>query len=203
MRGGAGSASMALQRLRTEFAKLSEESLPGIVARPRARDGGGGGGGGGDVDLLTWDFWLAGPPGSAYAGGCFPGTLRFPSDYPLSPPKMVFSPPLTHPNVYAGAARAGEVCISILHAGADAFGYERAEERWTAVQSVRSVLLSVQSMLHLADANVESPADVDAAKLLAADPARFRAVVRAEVARSLGLPPPPPPPPLLAEAAPR
>ena len=177
MRGGAGSPAMALQRLRTEFSKLCDEALPGIVARPRGPD-----------ELLIWDFWLAGPPGSAYAGGLFSGTLRFPADYPLAPPRMIFEPPLTHPNVYSAAgARAGEVCISILHAGRDAFGYEAAEERWTAVQSVRSVLLSVQSMLHLDDANLESPADVDAAKLLVSNPARFRAVVRAEAARSVGL----------------
>ena len=177
------SSHIALQRLTTEFSKLATTdaaALPGIVAAPRRA-----GGAGGDVDLLLWDFWLSGPAGSPYEAGLFTGTLTFPRDYPLAPPRMVFSPPITHPNVYAAGARAGEVCISILHAGADATGYERPEERWTAVHNVRSVLLSVQSML--GDCNVESPANVDAAKLLAADPATFRAIVRAEVERSLGL----------------
>jgi len=181
------SSHIALQRLTTEFSKLATTdaaALPGIVAAPR-RAAAGAGGAGGDVDLLLWDFWLSGPAGSPYEAGLFTGTLTFPRDYPLAPPRMVFAPPITHPNVYAAGARAGEVCISILHAGADATGYERPEERWTAVHNVRSVLLSVQSML--GDCNVESPANVDAAKLLAADPATFRAIVRAEVERSLGL----------------
>ena len=47
-------------------------------------------------------------------------------------------------SVYAN----GEVCISILHAaGEDPNHYESASERWSPVQSVRSVLYSVVSML--------------------------------------------------------
>ena len=164
-----------MRRLATEFAKLTENPLPGIVARPRDAD-----------NLRVWDFSIRGPPGSAYDCGVFSGVLSFPTDYPLSPPRMVFTTPLTHPNVYAvSGPRAGEVCISILHVGADATGYERPEERWTPVHSITSILLSVQSMLH--DINAESPANVDAAKLLTQDPERFRTVVRLEVERSLGL----------------
>jgi hypothetical protein len=54
----------------------------------------------------------------------------------------------------------GEVCISILHApGDDPLRYESASERWSPVQGVRSVLLSVLSML--AEPNVESGADIE------------------------------------------
>ena len=38
--------------------------------------------------------------GYRYEGGLFKARLHFPSDYPLSPPKMFFTPPLWHPNVY-------------------------------------------------------------------------------------------------------
>lgn len=42
----------------------------------------------------------------------------------------------------------GEVCISILHPpGEDPLRYEKSEERWSPVQSVSSILLSVISML--------------------------------------------------------
>ena len=127
---------IALQRLSTEFSKLALDdaaTLPGLVAAPR-RDASSG-----EANMLLWDFCLTGPAGSPYEAGLFTGTLTFPRDYPLSPPRMVFSPAITHPNVYGAGQRAGEVCISILHAGADATGYERPEERWTAVHSVRSV----------------------------------------------------------------
>jgi ubiquitin-conjugating enzyme E2 G2 len=42
----------------------------------------------------------------------------------------------------------GEVCISILHPpGDDPFAYESSLERWSPVQSVEKILLSVVSML--------------------------------------------------------
>lgn len=42
----------------------------------------------------------------------------------------------------------GNVCISILHTpGDDPLMYEQASERWSPVQSVEKVLLSVISML--------------------------------------------------------
>lgn len=62
-----------------------------------------------------------------------------------------------HPNVYQN----GEVCISILHApGDDPMHYESVSERWSPVQSVEKILLSVVSML--AEPNDESGANVDA-----------------------------------------
>ena len=58
--------------------------------------------------------------------------------------------------------RDGRVCISILHTpGDDPLGYESPNERWSPVQSVEKVLLSVVSML--SEPNDESPANVDAA----------------------------------------
>lgn len=54
----------------------------------------------------------------------------------------------------------GLVCISILHPpGDDPMQYESASERWSPVQGVRSVLLSVLSML--AEPNIESGADIE------------------------------------------
>lgn len=42
----------------------------------------------------------------------------------------------------------GRVCISILHTpGEDPLGYESATERWSPVQSIEKILLSVVSML--------------------------------------------------------
>jgi ubiquitin-conjugating enzyme E2 G2 len=42
----------------------------------------------------------------------------------------------------------GDVCISILHApGDDPNAYESSNERWSPVQSVEKILLSVISML--------------------------------------------------------
>jgi ubiquitin-protein ligase len=55
----------------------------------------------------------------------------------------------------------GTVCISILHPpGDDPNHYESSSERWSPVQSVEKILLSVMSML--AEPNDESGANIDA-----------------------------------------
>ena len=59
----------------------------------------------------------------------------------------------------------GKVCISILHEpGVDAFNAaETADERWRPILGVEQVLVSVIAMLN--EPNIESPANVDAAKV--------------------------------------
>eukprot|EP00020_Sapocribrum_chincoteaguense_P002858 CAMPEP_0170753372 /NCGR_PEP_ID=MMETSP0437-20130122/12459_1 /TAXON_ID=0 /ORGANISM="Sexangularia sp." /LENGTH=167 /DNA_ID=CAMNT_0011092489 /DNA_START=46 /DNA_END=549 /DNA_ORIENTATION=+ len=133
-----------------------------------------------DGNIFEWQFLIIGPPDTLYEGGFFHGRLSFPTDYPLSPPSMRFTTDILHPNVYA---ESGNVCISILHApGEDQFGYEQASERWSPVHTVTSIILSVISML--ADPNDDSPANVDAAKLLRSDPQEFKKRVKRCVRRS-------------------
>lgn len=78
-----------------------------------------------------------------------------------------------------------QVCISILHApGVDAHNAEEtADERWRPILGVETVLMSVQSML--ADPNINSPANIDAAKQLRDDPKGFKKRVRRTIERSL------------------
>jgi ubiquitin-conjugating enzyme E2 G2 len=100
----------------------------------------------------------SGPADTPWADGVFVATLSFPREYPLKPPKMKFLTPIFHPNIYAD----GRICISILHPpGDDPMQYEDRSERWTPVQSIEKILISVTSML--AEPNYESPANVEAA----------------------------------------
>ena len=80
----------------------------------------------------------------------------------------------------------GMVCISILHApGDDPNHYEQASERWSPIQSVEKILISVMSML--AEPNDESPANVEAAKMWRERRPEFEKRVRQGVRRDLGL----------------
>lgn len=80
----------------------------------------------------------------------------------------------------------GLVCISILHpAGDDPNHYEHASERWSPIQSVEKILLSVMNLL--AEPNDESPANVDAAKMWRDRREEYDRKVRDSVKRSLGL----------------
>lgn len=160
----------AQKRLLKELQQLARDSPPGIVAGPRTED-----------NLMLWDCLIAGPPDSCYEGGVFAAELHFPRDYPLSPPKLLFKPSILHPNIYPN----GEVCISILHSpGDDPNMYELAEERWSPVQSVEKILLSVMSML--SEPNIESGANIDACILWRDNRPEFERQVRLNALKSLG-----------------
>src|SRR5690606_3859246 len=99
--------------------------------------------------------------------------MRFPDNYPYSPPTFRFLRPLLHPNVY----KDGKLCISILHTpGEDAMSGELASERWSPAQRVESVLMSILSLLD--DAEVSSPANVDAGVLLRNNPEEYARKVK-------------------------
>ena len=78
------------------------------------------------------------------------------------------------------------MCISILHPpGDDPLRYELASERWSPVQSVEKILLSVLSLL--GEPNDESPANVEAAVMWRGDRGGYEDRVRRGVRASLGL----------------
>ncbi|GBG34280.1 Ubiquitin-conjugating enzyme E2 G2 [Hondaea fermentalgiana] len=162
---------MAMKRLLVEYKELSLRPPAGVAAGPA----------GDETNMLEWECVFLGPEGTPYDGGCFHSTLSFPKDYPLNPPVMRFTQPLWHPNVYPD----GKVCISILHEPVeDKFGYEQSCERWSPVQSIEKIILSVISML--AEPNDESPANIDAAKMWRTDREAFDAKADECVRKSLG-----------------
>lgn len=115
---------------------------------------------------------------SIYHGGYFKAQMRFPLDFPYSPPTFRFTPPIYHPNVY----KDGKLCISILHQGGDPTTDELDRETWLPVQSAETVLISIISLLE--DPNVNSPANVDAAVDWRKDRESYNAKVKTEVERS-------------------
>ena len=137
----------AIARLRNEMRDLTQNEDSGF-----------------SVGLLNdnWFHWTVsfpGPQETPYEGGFYIAKLRFPTDYPNSPPDMTFETEMWHPNVYVD----GRVCISILHPpGDDVFNpNETSAERWRPILGVEAILLSVMSMLN--DPNIDSPANIDAA----------------------------------------
>lgn len=134
-----------------------------------------------DDNLFVWEVLIVGPAGTILEEGMFKAELKFPEDFPNSPPEMRFITPMWHPNIYPD----GKVCISILHApGVDRFNQqESADERWRPILGVEQVLVSVIAMLN--EPNPDSPANIDAAKQFREDPKGYRRKVRDFVARSV------------------
>merc|ERR1712025_598353 len=73
-------------------------------------------------------------------------SMIFKDDYPSSPPKCKFEPPLFHPNVYPS----GTVCLSILD----------EEKDWRPAINIKQVLLGIQDLL--TEPNINDPAQADA-----------------------------------------
>jgi len=164
-------AGSALKRLMAEYRQLTLNPPEGIIAGPVNEE-----------NFFEWEALITGPEETCWEDGVFVAKLSFPHDYPLSPPKMKFVTDLFHPNIYPD----GRVCISILHApGEDPMGYETSAERWSPVQSVEKILLSVVSML--AEPNDESAANVDASKMWRDDRDKFDSIANQTVQKSLGI----------------
>jgi len=138
--------SSAVRALQLELKKMEEEPVEGFRVRPLNDD-----------NLFEWEVAIFGPPGTLYEAGYFKAHMKFPNDYPYSPPSVRFLAKMWHPNVYEN----GEVCISILHPPVDdPHSGELPSERWNPTQNVRTILLSIISLLN--EPNTFSPANVDA-----------------------------------------
>ncbi|CBH18468.1 ubiquitin-conjugating enzyme E2, putative [Trypanosoma equiperdum] len=112
-------------------------------------------------DIYVWTVWFTGPQETPYAPGVYRAELRFPKDFPMEPPTFKMLSSIWHPNVYPD----GRVCISILHPpGEDEMNKEEtAMMRWTPIQTIRSVLLSVVSLFSDPDPkDAGAPANVEA-----------------------------------------
>ena len=132
-----------------------------------------------DSNVFESEIMIMGPSETAYEGGFFKAKMTFPRDYPNMPPKLKFISKFYHPNVYED----GTVCISILHPpGDDVMSGEDSSERWLPVHTVESILISVISMI--SSPNTDSPANIDAAKLLREDEPKYRKEVQRCVRRS-------------------
>ena len=102
-----------------------------------------------DSDLFKWEVVIFGPPETLLQGGYFKARMEFPQDYPFSPPTVRFVTEMFHPNVYNGGDRNGLVCISILHPPIDdPQSGESLGERWNPAQTIRTILLSILSLLN-------------------------------------------------------
>lgn len=93
-----------------------------------------------DEDILKGYAMIYGPNGTPYENGVYLFEFYFPSDYPVNPPKVIFlnrdGKTRFNPNLY----RNGKVCLSILNTWRG--------EGWTSCQTIRSVLLTLVTVLN-------------------------------------------------------
>ncbi|PGH36481.1 ubiquitin-conjugating enzyme E2 Z [[Emmonsia] crescens] len=96
-----------------------------------------------EADIRSIKALIVGPPETPYEFGFFEFSIKFPEDYPGTPP-VVHATTTNggrcryNPNIYAS----GKVCLSIL-------GTWRGEsgEQWSSAQGLESILISIQSLM--------------------------------------------------------
>ncbi|KAJ6606585.1 ubiquitin-conjugating enzyme/RWD-like protein [Mycena vulgaris] len=128
-------AGSVAKRLTNELMTLMMSSSPGISAFPKS-----------DGNLFEWVGTIEGPAETIYAGLTFRISISFPANYPYVAPAIKFDTPCFHPNVDINS---GAICLDIL------------QDKWSAVYSVQTILLSLQSLL--GEPNNASPLNTDAA----------------------------------------
>ncbi len=123
-------------------------------------------------NLFSWIATITGANGTvsiqhlvtyrnhAYEALTYKLSIKFPSSYPYVAPTVRFETPCFHPNV----DQFGNICLDILKVNIS-FGIlsNFIKDKWSAIYNVRTILLSVQSLL--GEPNNDSPLNGYAAAL--------------------------------------
>ncbi|KAD5960387.1 hypothetical protein E3N88_11859 [Mikania micrantha] len=124
-----------LKRLQSELMDLLISSESGISAFPD------------EDNIFFWKGTISGSKDTVFEGTEYKLSLTFPNDYPFKPPTVKFETGCFHPNVDVF----GNICLDIL------------QDKWSAAYDVRSILISIQSLL--GEPNTSSPLNTQAAAL--------------------------------------
>jgi peroxin-4 len=129
-----------LKRLQKELAQILKTPDNDIYLRPVGSSTG---------SLLNWTAMLRGPADTPFEGGIYVLSITCPSEYPLSPPSMVFLTKVFHPNV---DFKTGAICLDIL------------KNQWSPAWSLSASCRAVLSLL--TDPNDDSPLNCDAGNMI-------------------------------------
>jgi len=102
-----------------------------------------------------------GPEDTPYSGGKYEVDIVIPESYPFQPVKMKFITKVYHPNV---SSASGAICLDIL------------KDAWSPVLTLKSTLISLQSLLCSPEPN--DPQDAEVAKHYMTSRSSFEATAR-------------------------
>lgn len=148
----AGIAACRLQEERKEWRKNHPF---GFIAKPKKNPDG-------TMTLMQWECAIPGKKGTPWENGLYKLTMHFKDDYPSTPPKCKFEPPLFHPNVYPS----GTVCLSLLD----------EEKDWRPSITIKQILLGIQALLN--EPNIKDPAQAEAYTIYCQNKAEYEKKVK-------------------------
>lgn len=89
-------------------------------------------------NMLKGYAMIIGPSDTIYNYGYYFFEIKYPKEYPYSPPKVIYhtnnNDVRMHPNLY----RSGKVCLSLLNTWRG--------EQWTSCQSIKTILLTLVTL---------------------------------------------------------
>ncbi|KAK0420240.1 hypothetical protein QR680_014580 [Steinernema hermaphroditum] len=153
-------SGIAAGRLSEERKSWRKDHPFGFIAKPMKNATGA-------LDLFNWECAIPGKKGTNWEGGLYKIRMTFREDYPSTPPKCRFEPPLFHPNVYPS----GTVCLSLLDESKD----------WKPSITIRQILLGIQDLLDTP--NINDPAQGDAYHVFNNDKIEYNKRVRKQAAQ--------------------
>ncbi|XP_059141693.1 ubiquitin-conjugating enzyme E2 Z-like [Physella acuta] len=118
-----------IRRIKNDILAIYSDPPPGLCVMPDPNN------------ITKIHALLTGPFDTPYEGGFFYFLIRFPSDYPISPPRVRLMTTGNgtvrfNPNLYKN----GKVCLSILGTWAG--------PSWSPAQTLSTVLISIQSLMN-------------------------------------------------------
>lgn len=114
-----------------------------------------------EKDLTHLTGFFHGPPGTPYENGVFKVDINIPNEYPFKPPIMKFVTKIYHPNI---SSVTGAICLDIL------------KDAWTPILTLKSSLISLQSLLQSPEPS--DPQDAEVAKHYISNHAGFEETAR-------------------------
>jgi ubiquitin-protein ligase len=116
------------KRIILDIQDIVKDPIPGVYFSPDEKN------------ITFGNIMIIGPKDTPYENGMYNFSIRFPHDYPFSPPQCTY---LTNdcitrfnPNFY----KSGKVCLSILNTWPG--------EKWSSCQTLRSLLLTLQMTMN-------------------------------------------------------
>jgi ubiquitin-conjugating enzyme E2 I len=150
-------SGIAIARLAEERKAWRKDHPFGFVARPTKKEDG-------TMNLMNWECAIPGKKSTPWDGGLYKLRMIFKDDYPATPPKCKFEPPLFHPNVYPS----GTVCLSLLD----------EEKDWRPAITIKQILLGIQDLLN--EPNIKDPAQAEAYTIYCQNRLEYEKRVRAQ-----------------------
>ncbi|KAI1076660.1 ubiquitin-conjugating enzyme/RWD-like protein [Whalleya microplaca] len=139
-------SSSRVRRVAKELRDIEADSTCKITASPVSPDG----------DMTHLKASIPGPPGTPYEGGQYIVDVVIPPEYPFRPPIMRFDTKIWHPNV---SSQTGAICLDTLSSA------------WSPVLTIKSTLLSLQSLFESPEP--KDPQDAEVAKMMMINPDGF------------------------------